>query len=356
MIYQGDYTDNNIYGTSKNYRISVETENNAAFLACNLQVNFNGQFWEHDFEIPFFNNTAELYFENYIHSIITQNFQLNTLDKENIQFHHFNLAEVSMTLKEMEQNNVLDEIDYSFYMSLGSFNTIAYNDIVNGNKTLLPVKNSLFQTKKGLLSFSFISKTLPNKLIIDNSLELVELDITSTSTTLLIHSIVIPVKLIEGSETNNLNIALKFQDETMIALGDFNLLNRAVDHNTIAYQNEFGTLSILEFTGYRKDHEVIKTSINNLNAISSNVLFETEIEESNSFTINTGYIIDTLKYGMIRNLIRSYNKYLLEETNIKIVNNGNQKLKPYSSNYYENNESLKFKLAENANDIHYRIF
>ena len=72
MIYTGDYTAANIYGTSNGFKIKATTTDTDTFLSVKLTVNFNGEEWIHTFEVPFFQNKAELYIENYIHSIITQ--------------------------------------------------------------------------------------------------------------------------------------------------------------------------------------------------------------------------------------------------------------------------------------------
>ena len=82
MIYQGDYYSDTIYGTSNNNKIRVQTNAEANFLSCELEVLFNDEVWRHTFEIPFFNNEAEFYFENYIHSIITQKFKTPEVNNE----------------------------------------------------------------------------------------------------------------------------------------------------------------------------------------------------------------------------------------------------------------------------------
>lgn len=356
MIYQGDYVSNTIYGASNNNRIKVDTVDGATFLSCNLLVDFSDELWEHNFEVPFFNNTAELYFENYIHSIITQKFDLLNVNTVNYEYYHYNLANIVLTVKEMHNNVVLDELEHDFFMILGKFQSMPLADLNTSGMQLLELDNSAFLTKKGVLSFCFLSNTLPEKLIIDNGITQTELNLVVSPYDTLLHVLTIPAVVFESQQSTAVTLSLKFSSNTIYPLGMFNIIDPGVDHNLIAYQNQFGTISIVELTGERKDDENRKTSIQNYTINAFNRLNETEITESYSIIINSGYVLDSIKYEMLRRLVKSYNKFLVTTGSIdRIVNNGSQRFKPYKTNYYENNENLKFKISQN-DDIHYRNF
>lgn len=355
MIYQGEYFSNNIYGTSNKNKVKVQTADDATFLSCELEVLFNNSAWSHTFEIPFFNNVAELYFENYIHSIITQKFNIQDIDIDNYKFYDFDLASINMKLKEMQQNDVLSELEHDFYMILGKFDALSVDSLNSGVKRILPTKQTNFLTEEGILSFSFLCTNYPNKIIVNNGVTESQITLPSSTTNYKLHTVTIPIKKIASSISTALTLTLKFANGSSFDLGQFNVIDKGVDHNTVFFQNNYGTISIVEFNGEFKEDENYKTNVQQYSSNNSSNLNEIDISASLPFIINTGYIWDQQKYNILRALIKSYNKYLIKETIINIINNGTQKLMPYKSNYYLNNETLKFKLSEN-DDIHYRTF
>lgn len=355
MIYQGDYYSDHIYGTLNNNKVKVQTNADANFLCCELQAIFNGETWSHLFEIPFFNNEAEFYFENYIHSIITQKFTLPAVDIENYKFYHFGLASINMKLKEMQQHTVLSELEHDFYMTLGRFNPIGVDDLSNGLKYLLPTNQTPFLTENGLLSYSFLSSSLPNQLTINDGENESEIMLTSASNGGYLHTLIIPIKHIMSSVSTAYTLSLKFSNGFYFDLGQVHLLDEGIEHRTIAYQNSCGTLSFFELTGeltsyhqYKPNH--FEYGIDNYASLNT-----TAIAINQTYSINTGYILDESKYEMLVTLLKSFNVFIWDEDWKKIVLSNSQKITPYKSDYYLNNEALKFKLSKH-DAIHYRSF
>ena len=355
MIYQGYYYSDHIYGTSNNNKVKVQTTAGANFLSCELEVVFNSQEWSHTFEIPFFNNKAEFYFENYIHSIITQKFSIQNIDFDNYKFYDFDLASVSMKLKEMQQNTVLSDLEHNFYMILGKFDALSIDYLNSGVKRILPIVQTHFLTEKGLLSFSFLSTNYPNKLLINNGFFESHITLPSLSTLRKLHAITIPIKNIVSSISTALTLTLKFSNGASFDLGQFNIIDHGIDHNSLVFQNNYGTISTIELTGEFKTAQQYKSDF--FNYVNDNHLFlnSTKIDVKKSYALNTGYLLDSNKYEMLYILLKSFNIFLVDSGLKKMILSSSQKLMPYKSNYYLNNETLKFKLSKN-DDIHYRIF
>lgn len=355
MIYKGAYYNLNIYGTTNNNQIVVETEDQATFLSCTLNVTFNNFNWTHTFEIPFFNNTAQFYFENYIHSIITQKFKTPTVNYNEINIHSFDVARIDMTLIEMQNSTILEQQNYSFFMTLGNFDTLDITALAPSYTSVINTPQTQYITDKGVICFSFFASQLPLAVILNTPELQKEIPVVNTSTTHFIHTITIPVKTVYNYTSNNINLSLKFNDDVVLNINDFFILKQSIDHNNIAYQNSNGTLSILEFLGELKTENNYKTDVfdfidNNTFSMNTN-----KIEIQEIYKINTGYITDPIKYDMLKSVLNSFNIFIMNKVLLKIILNNSQKLMPYKSNYYLNNESLTFKLAQNDN-IHYRIF
>ena len=355
MIYNGDYQNNTIYGTANNHKLKVNTADDANFMICELAVNYNGIDWSHTFEAPFFNNNAELYIENYIHSIITQNFDFSDVDINAFKLYHFSLAQINITLKEMLFDEELDTLDLTFKMVLGNFNETPELNITNGAKILLPITQTSFFTSKGVLCISFIASETPEKLIVNDGNLNTENNLPLSTSNLILHTLVIPLKLCIGSDSTALEITLEFSDQSTLQLGTYSIIDDSIDHSLMWFQNDFGTLSCLEFIGELKIDDNFKYknfeySENNINRFNT-----TEITYNTRFNINTGYIIDHEKYTSLYSLLKSFQIFLLRDSLIKVLSDGNQKLMSFKSNYYLNNETLKFKTAQNDN-IHYRVF
>ena len=355
MIYQGNYYSNNIYGTSNNNKVKVKTTTDANFLSCELHVVFNDEEWSHTFEVPFFNNEAEFYFENYIHSIITQKFNIQNIDTNNYKFYDFDLASVNMKLKEMQQDNLLSELEHNFFMILGSFNELSIDFLNSGIKRILPTKSTYFLTEKGLLSFSFLSTNYPNKLVVNNGISESQITLPSSTTSKKLHTITIPIKNIVSPVSTALTLTLKFSNGSSFDLGLFNVIDEGVDHHTIVFQNGHGTISIIELTGELKADQQYKSDVFKYITENKLSLNSTKIDIKKSYALNTGYLLDYSKYEMLYSLLKSFNIYLIDSILLKMILNSTQKIMPYKSNYYLNNETLKFKLSEN-DDIHYRVF
>ena len=354
MIYNGNYYNDTLYGTSNNQKVLVETTDNAIYLSCELEVIFNGEVWAHVFEIPFFNNMAEFYFENFIHSIITQKFTVDQMDKDNYKFLHFEFASIRMVLKEMIENDILDQQELSFSMTLGSYDAISLSEIEQGNQYLLPISNTSLLTKKGIVSFSFVSQNLPEILIVSDGVNESQIGLTPSETSWKLHCLTIPIKNILSEGSDELTLSLKF-GQTIIALGKFIIIGAAIDHTMVTYQNEFGTLSIIEFIGELKQEQNYKFGEFKHRKNNRSILSTTSIEKNKLYMVNTGYILDSLKYEMLSDLLKSFNTYLWDTDLKKMIVARSQRLKPYRSNYYLNNETIKFKLSEN-DDILHRIF
>lgn len=361
MTYLGDYLQENIYGISNTNKIKVSKIGDATHLSCLLEVSFNGETWSHLFEIPFFNNIAELYFENYVYSILTQKFIAEIIDLEDITFHYFNTATINITLKEMNSNVILETLDYRFFMTLGKMNAISAIQLSSGVKKLLPTLQTSFITDKGLLAFSFLSLTKPVKLVINHDTPTIttKIPLNEYITNRYLYTLIIPLKSLSNltawNTTSSFLLSVEYSDGFIIPLGEFHRISESVDHHNIFYQNEYGTISAIEFLGELKENEQYKTKIEQYSKQNSSNLIENNISESLTFSYNSGYLWDEKKYAMLRILIKSYTKYIITYKIRKIINNGNQKLMPYKTDYYLNNETLKFKISENDN-FHNRIF
>ncbi|MFV9552101.1 hypothetical protein [Algibacter sp. PT7-4] len=355
MIYTGDYLSNKIYGTENNHSITVKTENNATFLICQLDVLFNGEVWSHPFEIPFFDNIASFYFGNFIHSIITQKFIMPNLDCNTFNYLDFDLAQVTMTLKEMDNETELSSLSHSFFMILGKFQTQDVTAFTPTYNYILENEIPEFVTPNALISCSFLSTNFPLKLLINSSETTREINLIQPSTTKLLHTIIIPVKEIVSLTTSALTLSFEFPNNIILNIASINVIDKGIDHNLIAFQNQFGSISVLEFNGELKINNQFKyddfeTRSNNINSINVS-----EITYNETYTLNTGYWLDVIKYKLLKRTLKSFNIFLFQTTWLKIILSKTTTITPYKTNFYQNNESLIFKLSENDNPI-YRTF
>mgnify|MGYP000106095476 CR=1 FL=1 len=354
MNYLGNYEENKLYGTLENNKILVATVNNANFLKVELSVVFGTFNWNHNFEIPFFNNEAELYFENYIHSIITQKLEVSEIDITDFNFTSFDVAAITCVLKEMENNTELDTKTINFSMVLGDVNFVNFSNVIDAGKYFLPIKQSTTTTLKNLLSFSFYATLFPVKVQLEINGVISEINLPSYTSTKKLHTLFIPIQKIIGTNIDSFTLSLVFSDNSVFNFGEFYVLPPEVDHSLFFYQNSYGTLTSIEFTGEKKYPISFKSSenifvVNNKSISSTNVT-----EEKEEVIIDTGYIRDEFKYNMIVDLLRSFNIYELP-TLKKLTKKLSQKIMPFETDNYTQKETLTFKYSENDN-IYYRGF
>lgn len=355
MIYTGNYNNGVIYGTLNNDKIIATTSQNANFLSCELQVVLGGTTWSHTFDIPFFENKAEFFFDNYIHSIITQKFNKPALDTTAISFSQYNLASVTMTLKEMQQNTVLDTLTRSFFITLGKISPILLSAINTGFVAVLPTKTSQYITQNGVICVSFIANALPTKLNVNNGVTNTVIDLTVTTVTNKLHTICIPVKAINSVMSTHLKLSLNFGNTYVHNLGDFNIIDDDVDHNLVAFQNLFGTLSVFEFLGELKEDWQYSAALSETTTNKNKTLNVSDIERNTTYAIKTGYWMDEARYNLLDALLKSFNIFIVSQELKEIVLSSRTRITPYKSNFYENNETINFKLSSNDNSI-YGVF
>jgi hypothetical protein len=353
MNYLGDYENNKIYGTLENKKLKVTTVADANFLKVELTVVFGALTWTHPFDVPFFNNEAELYFENYIHSIITQNLEVSGISNSEFNFTSFDIAAVTCVLKEMENDAVLEELTYNFHMALGDVSFVDFTNLAAG-KYFAPIKQSNITTFQNVLSFSFYAALFPQKVLIKIDGVTTEITLPTYTSAKKLHTLFIPVQKIIAASVASFSLSLKFADATVFDFGEFHVINEIVDHSLLVYQNSYGTLNSVEFTGAKKTPVSFKSKENifinnNRTNITTNV-----IEQSEQVNIDTGYIRDFNKYSMIINLLKSFNIY--DFSNLKkLVSKTSHKITPYETDNYTQREILTFKYSEN-DDIYYRGF
>ena len=355
MIYTGDYTAANIYGTSNGFKIKATTTDTDTFLSVKLTVNFNGEEWIHTFEVPFFQNKAELYIENYIHSIITQKFSVPSFFVNDYKINSYDLATVKMEVSEMKATVSVSAHVSTFYMRLGNFVTVSQSALTSGNIYLLPSNQSNYVSENGMLSFTFLSLTLPGTLTVNDGVTSSIKTLPTVTSSKKLHTLTVPVEKIKSGASDSLLLRLNFGSNSYAELGTFNIQDEGIDHNLIAYQNEFGTLSVMELTGELQTDEQYKESVFRHSNNKKVSLTPTKIEIKKMYAINTGYMRDDSKYEMLRSLLKSFNRYIFDSGFKRIILSSAQKIKPFKSDYYLNNETLKFKLSEN-DDIYYRPF
>ncbi|WP_299011992.1 hypothetical protein [uncultured Polaribacter sp.] len=354
MNYLGNYEENKLYGTLENNKILVATVNNANFLKVELSVVFDAFNWNHNFEIPFFNNEAELYFENYIHSIITQKLEVSEIDVTDFNFTSFDIAAITCVLKEMENNTELDTKTINFSMVLGDVNFVNFSNVVDAGKYFLPIKQSTSTTLKNLLSFSFYATLFPVKVRLEINGVISEINLPSYTSSKKLHTLFIPVEKIIGTNIDSFTLSLVFSDNSVFTFGKFYVLPPEVDHSLLVYQNSYGTLTSIEFTGAKKSPISFKSKENifirnNKTSITTNV-----IEEKSEIYLDTGYIRDESKYDMIINLLKSFNIYELPSLK-RLITKTPQKITPLETDNFTQRETLIFKYSENDN-IYYRGF
>lgn len=354
MNYLGNYEENKLYGTLENNKIKVTTSANANFLKVELSVVFGAFNWNHNFEIPFFNNEAELYFENYIHSIITQKLEVFEINTTDFNFASFDIAGVTCVLKEMENNTELDTKTINFSMVLGDVGFVNFSNVVDAGKYFLPIKHSIATTLKNLLSFSFYATLFPIKVRLAINGVVSEINLPSYTSSKKLHTLFVPVEKIIGANTSSFTLSLVFSDNSVFNFGEFYILPPEVDHSLLVYQNSYGTLTSIEFTGAKQYPISFKSKENIFIRNNKTVSTTNTTEEKSEVIINTGYIRDSYKYDMLIDLLRSFNIYELP-TLKKLTKKLSQKITPFDTDNYTQNETLTFKYSENDN-IYYRGF
>lgn len=354
MNYLGDYLNNYIYGTLNNHSIRVATVDDAVYLKCDLTLTLGSDTWNHTFKVPFFNDNAELNIEPYVHSFLTQKFSIGAYNPAAINVFGFNFCSVSITIEEWDNTSMLDSISRSFKMILGKFDELN-SSVLSSQKIQLNAIQSKYHSSKGTLTFSLISPVSPEAVIVTTATGAVEETITSAAYAYP-YTLTVPLSLFINENTETFSVEVRFPDESTMNLGEFFVMDNVTDHTLVAYQNEFGTLSFLEFSGERTDSQDFNSSLQELNINNSNRLRENSFTESLPIELNTGFIYDQEKHQALRKLITSYNKFILMNDLLKyLVNDGSNKLQPYKTDTYIKNESLKFKLATNDNPA-LRIF
>lgn len=346
MNYTGDYITGTIHGTLNNEKIKVTTATENSYLLCALTVNFNSEVWTHTFEVPFFNGDAELYFANYIHSLMTQKFNNLQFLTSQITTHSFDLANVSVVITERKDGADIDEHTIEFYYMIGKFTPFLYSSISGTNVIFLPVNTTKIFTRKALFGFTFLAAEQPDKVVVNG----VEIAITSQPTIRLLHSIIVPIDLVVGSTVEEFTFKIKFPSGAEIDAGSIYVLENGVDHNLMFYQNEFGALSTIEFTGEITFEDAFKSDDFSISSNGNLLTVESKIDLSNIFKVNTGYIFDESKHKMITTLLKSFNRFSYDNNQFtRVTLNGTHKLSPYQSGLPDYNEDLNFKISENDN-------
>lgn len=355
MNYIGDYQNDKIYGTSGNRKIKVTTADAANFLLCEVTVEFDGAIWNHSFEVPFYNDLAEFYFESYVHSIIIQEFSESSVTMLEPSIFSFDLAKVTVVLKEMKQSEELSQQQIIFYMTLGSSDVLDYNDIESGKKYLVETINSKYITDQALLSFSVLSLDQPSNIVTTINGSESQINAPTNGQNLRMHTLFIPVGSL-GSLDTSFELSIKYADGTLFQLGNYIIVDSGPDHENVFYQNDMGTLSVIEFTGNKSKINEYKV-VNTLNTKNQSTSSRTSnIRLNNLISLNTGFILDENKYEMILELLRSYNVFYQLDSNLKrMVVKGNPRIRPYITDENLKDETLTFKVSENDN-ILYRGF
>ena len=362
MIYIGDFQNNCIYGTLNNQLIKVKTVDDAVFIKCEVSIECNGEVWSHTFESPFYNSVAELYVSNFVHSFMSQQFQLPTSLHE-ISLIYSALAKVTIEVNEHSSEAVLDSTEFNFFMLAGSIEPIPMLSINENQRVLLPVSQSLVLDKKSTICFSYLSSTPPIELQFFEGDKSGKITLDFNTSELYCQTLIVPVEKIyqagvdsHSKGFDSYNLELRFEEGESLSFGELAMSDNYIDFHQVLYQNEFGLVSVADFLGYAERNEEFKTQIQEFIANRSSMLSEIDKSESYPIELNTGYIWDAKKHEMLKSLIRSFNKYfLLNEDFIPIVNDGVQKIKPYSTNNYQQEETLKFKIASNDHSAN-RIF
>lgn len=344
MIYTGNYSNGFLYGTLNNNKIIVTSLEEDTFLSAILSVNFNGETWTHPFEVPFFNGSAELYFENYIHSLMTQKFADLSLNTTTVSTRTFDIATVNMVMTEVRESEELDTRIMDFHLMLGKITPILFSDFAGGTKTLLPTAQANYGTPKHILSFSFLAAGLPHKLVVNST----EIQLGLTDTPKILHSITIPIAALSVS-THSVTLELLFADTTTLSLGEFSIFNQGVDHNIIAFQNQFGGLSCMEFTGEFEDENAYKPNEFQRKNGSTSELTTSELSILTSYKLNTGYVFHNSQFIVMDALMKSFNMFLKADVFKRIIPSGTQKTNPYKTRTTDKNEDFKFKLTRNDN-------
>ena len=351
MNYTGSYNDNIIYGTANNNKVIV-TSVDATFLQLILTVDYGTFNYIHTFEIPFFQNVAEFNFENYVHSIITQKFtEITTIDKANIKIYNFDMANVSFVLKEMQGINELSTLTKTFHMILGKITPVSIVDLDNGINVLLPTSRTLYVSKKGIITFTYLSKNNPIALIVNNT----PIAINLPTENKYLHTITIPIYLISGTATW-LKLSLKFAPSVILNIDDIQIIKHGIDHNLMLFQNLYGGVTIIELLGQLLQKTSLRSTHNSHVNDNITTIDVSNIEQKEEYKLNTGYLHGQDKYNMLFSLLKSFNTYFDNNSELlKIAFFNRHSLTPYQSRKYDNNETLNFKIAKNA-DIHYRNF
>ena len=111
----------------------------------------------------------------------------------------------------------------------------------------------------------------------------------------------------------------------------------------------------MEQTGQLQTDEQYKESTFKHTNNEKGSLSPTKIEIKKMYVLNTGLILDFTQYEMLKSLLKSFNRYLLEDGVKRIILSSAQRITPFKTDDYLRNENLKFKLSEN-DDIYYRAF
>ncbi len=344
MIYTGNYTNGYLYGTLNENKIIVTSEEEDTFLSVVLTVDFNGETWTHPFEVPFFSGSAELYFENYIHSLITQKFNDLDFDTSAIVLHDFDIAAVNVVMTEIRESEELDTETIDFYLMLGNITPVLFTDFASGTKTLLPTAQANYGTPKKILTFSFLSATTPTKIKVNTT----EIALTLPATTKTLHTLSIPVSAL-ALTTQSIDLQFIFADESTMDLGSFSIFKVGFEQNLILFQNQFGALSCIEFTGDFEDEDGYKpTEFQRKNGHTSE-LTTSELSILTSYKINTGYVWHNSQFSAMDALMKSFNMFLKADGLKRIIPNGTQKINKQKTRTTDKNEDFKFKLTKNDN-------
>jgi hypothetical protein len=350
--YIGDYQDDYIYGTFDDKKVLVEIPPNSPLKVCTIQltVTYNTKVWTHEFEIPFYKLNVEFPISHYVHSIITNAWEEPTVATNGVQLRSYDMAKVRVLVVNPDQGDSRGLEDVEFYMVTGMITPLPITDIEYGSRVLLNAAQTVFASSQAVLTYTFLSNALPGSVQINKPSGSSVINIVSGPNSYYLHTISIPMRNIIAPEVDLYGLKVFFTATSNIDLGNIYLMPTQVDHHLLAYQNIHSTLSVIEMTGSAEFSEQIRTAQDTYVNNNVDLMQETEFSESMPIEFSTGFIHDKAKYSMLRELIKSYHKYLIDGSKlIPLVNNGTQKLSPYTSRERIYAEKIKFKKATNDN-------
>lgn len=298
---------NELYFTKDNNLIELSSQQIETHLALHMSTNYEGQSHVVNYVLPFFNGSATRRIGEFPHAIIGSRPMLENIHAIGL-FYPYDPVALNVTLTE---EDLLSDIVYQI-VPVNGIQFLKGRKPVDNWLTDMP--NTRYLTKKGILTFSFLSNgQTAEHLIITGA---VNQTLYFSNPLKPLYTAVIPLK-----EFSDLQVGDSFEVTVNDNTIKVNIIPEGNDHCLAFWENENGVWDVLEFTGdiieTHKPKKVIVDVIKDHYYQEAKAISNTTTEQ---YKINTGWMYTPEDVLGLSKLLSATNVYLQFTDKIVKVN------------------------------------